>query len=587
MLRVNVMGGVIAVAVHLAVVNLGGCYGGGEVADAGGDTGATGTDGGDGGSVGDSTAGSASTGADDTGGPALPAVPGPTIRRLTAAEFTHSLSDLIGPTTIAPIEADTRKEGFFSVGNAKIAISPAGVGLYEDALDLATKEAFSDPARVASIMPCVPATVDDTTCYRNAIAGFGRRAWRRALTGAEVERYLGAATSIAAESGDAVGGLRHAVWALLESPNFLYRIEVGEPSPTDGGRLRYTGYEMASRLSYTLWNTTPDEELLTAAESGALVGAAGVQLQAQRMMADPRTRQGVENFVNELYSVWQLDTLGKNAEYFPAWTQSLKAAIREDLRLRIADVVFEAPGDFFSLYDSNKVFINNELARIYGLPEVDPDVTRMVEMPEDWMRHGLIGSAAILAMNSPETRTSATRRGLFIADALLCRVVPPPPPNVDLNLDKDMEGGPKTAREKLQVHRDNPACQPCHDLMDPLGLGLENFDSLGTFRDNDQGLPIDASGELNGVKFANSRELASALRYDPGVPGCLTRKLYTYVTGRLPVYAEREIVELLEDDLTRADNRFDQLLLALVTGDEFRFAQPEGTVIAPDQGDMP
>ncbi len=580
MSRFNVMSCVFACSVLL-----GGCYNdtGGY---ASGDTGGSGGSGGD--TAGDDDdVGTAGDTSEEPDGPSLPQIPAPTIRRLTGAEFRHSITDLLGPVTFAPIEADTRKEGFFAVGNAKIAVSPAGVELYEDAIDLATKEAFADPARVATLMACVPMTPADVNCYRDAIAKFGRRAWRRAMNDAELGRYVEAATSIAAESGDAVGGLRHAVWALLESPNVLYRVEIGQPSPADGGRLRYTGYEMASRLSYTLWNTTPDEELLLAAERGDLDSAEGVRAQAQRMMSDARTRQGVENFVSELYSLWALDTLNKNAEYFPAWTQSLKAAIREDLRLRIMDIVFDAPGDFFELYDGSKVFINNELARVYELPEVDPDVTREVEMPVDWMRHGLIGSAALLAINSPETRTSPTRRGAFISDALLCRTIPEPPPNVDLNLDKDPDAGPKTAREKLQVHRENPTCAACHELMDPMGLALENFDSLGKFRGDDQGLPIDASGTLDGVPFAHGGELATLLRDHPETANCLTRKLYTYMLGRLPLSVEWKIVDMLEEALWEADNRFDQLLLALVTRDEFRFAHPEGTEIAPDQGDKP
>ncbi len=570
---------------------LGGCYdnsvGGDDSAgDVTGSAGETKADGdGDGGTV---TGGDPTTGADDdSGGPKLPKIPAPTIRRLTGSEFAHSLTDLLGPVTYSPLERDTRKFGFFAVGNATVSVSPGGVEQYEKALDDATRQVFSDPARVASLMACVPATAGDVACYRDAIAKFGRRAWRRAMNDAELDRYVGAAVSIAEESGDAVGGLRHAVWALLESPNFLYRIEIGQPSPDDDGRLRYVGYEMASRLSYTLWNTTPDEELLLAAEHGDLDSAEGLRAQAQRMLADTRARQGVENFISELYSIWALDTLGKNAEIYPAWNESLRAAIREDLRLRIIDIVFDAPGDFFSLYDSSKVFINNELARIYELPEVDPDVTRAVEMPVEWMRHGLIGSAALLALNSPANRTSATRRGAFIADALLCRTINEAPPDVDLNLDKDPNSASMTAREKLKVHRENPSCSPCHEMMDPMGLALENFDSLGKFRGDDKGLPIDASGELDGVPFTDGGQLATLLRDHPDTANCLTRKLYTYTLGRMPIYSELEIVDLLEEEMFRADNRFDQLLFALVTSDGFRFANPEGTIIAPDQGDMP
>ena len=580
------------IAILLAGVCLGGCYSGAAADGGGGDdeTGGTAAEAGTAPTSGDATAaeaGTAETGEDSDEPPKVPQVPAPTIRRLTAAEFGHSVRDLLGDVPIGKLEADSLDKGFYAVGNATIAVSHDGVELYEEALELATIQALTDPARAATVLSCVPTSPGDGVCLRDAIASFGRRAWRRSLTGAEIERYLAVANGIAQETGDGLVGLRHAVWGLLESPNFLYRVEIGEPSPVDG-RLQYTGYEMASRLSYTLWNTTPDDALLEAAERGELTGPEGIRAQAERMLADPRARQGVANFVSELYSMWRLDDLSKNTDYFPDWTTSLRAAIGEDLRARFNDIVFDAPGDFFSLYDGTKVFVNNELARLYGLPEADPDVLRAAELPADGLRRGLIGSAAILAMNSPAARTSATKRGHFIADALLCREVPPPPPDVSLDLDKeDMGGGPRTAREKLKEHRENPSCAVCHSITDPLGLALEHFDGSGKFRPDDQGLTIDASGDLDGLAFANGAELATLLRDHPEAPTCLVRKLYTYVTGRLPVYSENQILRLLEDDLLREDNRFDQLLLALVTNDEFRFAHPVGTVVAPDEGDMP
>jgi len=573
----------ITVSVLLALACSGGCYSGLE---ADGDGSATGT-------ATAATATAAQTGADTSADtqdtaeppPAPPELPAPTIRRLTAAEFTHSVTDLLGAVTLSPIETDSLLAGFFSVGNATVAVSPAGVALYEKALDEATTQAFSDPVRAATVVTCVPAAIDDLLCFRAALAGFGRRAWRRPLTAPELERYLAIATSVATETGDSVAGLRHAVWGLLESPNFLYRVELGEP---EGDRLRYTSYEMASRLAYTLWNTTPDELLLDAAERDELVTADGVLAQAQRMLADPRAKQGVENFVTELYSLWTLPNLLKDSQAFPEWTESLRAAIRDDLLARVTDIVFTTPGDFLALYDSNKVFVNNELARLYGLPETDPDVLRAAVLPVDGLRRGLIASAGVLAMNSLPARTSATKRGHFISDALLCRVVPPPPPDVNLDLDKDqVDMGPQTLRQKLERHRADPACAGCHAITDPMGLALENFDTIGKFRADDQGLVIDASGQLDGTPFLNGNQLAGLLRDHPEAPRCLIRKLYTYVTGRLPVLAEREILAALADDLSREDNRFDQLLLALVTQEEFRFANPAGTVIAPDEGEMP
>ncbi len=573
--------------VALATVCTAGCYSGAA---------ATGSAEGDASSG--STGDSEPTGgpADDTGGsstgdepPAVPQVPAPTIRRLTTAEFEHSVRDLLGPVTLGPVEADSEQEGFFAVGNAKIALSPAGVGQYEDVLDAATAEAFSDPARVATIVSCVPALPTDVTCLRDAIASFGRRAWRRPLDGVHIERYLAIATTVGAETGDAVVGLRHALWGLLQSPYFLYRVELGAPSAEHGGRSKFSAYELASRMAFTLWNTLPDEALLDAAESGALDTPAGVELQATRMIADPRARQGVENFISELYSLWLLDEKVKDAALFPEWTPTLRAVMRDELLARINDVVFDAPGDFFALHDSQKVFVNNELARLYGLPEVEPDAFRAAMLPEGSPRRGLIMSGLMLAMNSLPARTSATERGAFIADALLCRTVPPPPPDVDTDIDGDdpMNNEPRTLREKLEPHRSNPVCASCHNITDPLGLALEHFDTLGRYREFDQGLVIDPSGVLDDMPFTDAGELALLLRDHPEVAKCLVRKLSTYTAGRLPVFSEFDTLAALEGDLESEGNRFDRLLFALVTHDDFRFAHPADTALAPDEGDKP
>ncbi|MBK9757527.1 MAG: DUF1592 domain-containing protein [Nannocystis sp.] len=549
------------------------------------------------GEVGSSVTGnSGGTDAGESGGdtdetPAPPQVPAPTIRRLTGSEFRHSVQDLLGPVTLLDVEADSAQEGFFAVGAARVALSPAGVAQYEAALGDATAQAFADPVTLAPRLACVPALVSDTTCTRDAIASFGRRAWRRPLTGAELERYLGIAATIGAETGNASEALRYALWAILQSPNFLYRVEVGQASPADGGRLKFSAYEMASRLAFTLWNTLPDEALLDAAEREELAEPAGIAAQAARMIADPRAKQGVENFVAELYSLWLLDEKLKDDLLYPEWTPTLRAAMRDELLARIDDVVFTAPTDFFSLYDSRKVFVNNELAQVYGLPLVDPDAWRAAELAADSPRLGLIGSGLLLAMNSLPARTSATERGQFIAESLLCRTVPPPPPNVDTNLDKDDMGNePRTLRQKLAPHRDNPACAGCHNITDPLGLALEHFDTMGRYREFDQGLVIDASGDLDGLPFADGAELATLLRGHPDAPGCLVRKLYTYAAAHPPYGSEAATLAAIEDRMVGAGNRFAELLLAMVSHDDFRFANPAGSEIKPDApgpGDMP
>ncbi len=518
-------------------------------------------------------------------------VEAPTVRRLTQAEFTHSVRDLLGPVDLSAIEADSNQEGFFAVGAARVALSPAGVAAYELALDAATAQAFADPANAAGLVACVPATVADVACIRDAIAAFGRRAWRRPLNATELDRYAGIATDVGVETGDALVALRHALWGVLQSPHFLYRVELGTPSEDDGGRVKFSSYEMASRLAFTMWNTLPDDALLDAAQADELATSTGIAAQAQRMLADPRARQGVANFVAEHYRLWQLEEKAKDTTQFPEWTPTLKAAMRQEMLARIEEVVFTTPADFLSLYDDDKVFVNNELAALYGLPAVEPDAFHPATLPAGDARRGLIGSAMILALNSLPARTSATERGQFIAETLLCKTVPPPPPDVDTNLDDDDgSGGPvvhRTLREKLEPHRENPACAGCHNVTDPLGLALEHFDTMGRYRETDLGLTIDASGELDGVPFVDAAELAVALREHPDALSCLVRKLYTYTAGRLPFDAEDDFLAAIGVEFEVNDNRFDRLLLAIVTHDDFRFAHPADSVLGTDQGEGP
>jgi hypothetical protein len=577
MRRLAVIGGAVLLA---------GCYGGlssFDPAAADDEPGAS-----DAGEEGDGS-GDDDGGGDDAGEAAE--VDAPTLRRLTRAEFTHAVHDLLGPVALGPVETDSSQEGFFSVGAARVALSPAGVAAYEQALDLATAEAFADPTSAASLVACMPADTADTACMRASIEAFGRRAWRRPLEPDETDRYLSIAQEVGTETGDPVAALRHALWGVLQSPYFLYRVELGSPSPDDDGRVKFSGWEMASRLSFTLWSTVPDDALLDAAESGELSVPEGIEAQAERMLADPRARQGVENFVAELYELWLLDEQTKDAELYPQWTPTLKEVMREELLARVDDVVFENPGDFLSLYDGKKVFVDNELARLYGLPEIEPDAFRVEMLPESDPRAGLIGSALVLAMNSLPARTSATKRGQFISEILLCRTVPPPPPTVDVNLDDDDgDGGPvehKTLREKLEPHRTDPTCAACHDITDPLGLALEHFDTTGQYRETDLGLAIDASGELDGVAFTDAADLAVLLREHPDAASCLVKKLYTYTAGRRPFAEESDALADLVDELAAEGGRFDRLLLSLVTHDDFRFAHPEESVLAPDAGESP
>jgi len=495
------------------------------------------------------------------------------MHRLTASQYANSLRDLLGADVpVGAVDPDFLDDGFVNVGASTVSVSPSGGGLYEAAATAATTWLFSDPARLTARLSCVPQAATDTACAQQALSALGRRAYRRPLTDEETNRLVTLATSIAGQAGSSMLiGMRHAVNMLIQSPNFLYRVELGAPSAADGGRLKYTGFEVASRLASTLWNTLPDAALLDAADS--LASTDGVSAQAKRMLADPKAHQALTAFVDDLYSVHFLHGAMPDPTVYPGFTETLRQAMQTELEMRVDDTVFGAPGDFLSLFDSKTTFVNDELAKHYGLPAPGGSGFQRVTFAADSPRAGILGSGAILTGMALPERTMPTRRGKFIREALLCQIVPPPPPSVMAQLPPNRNPN-DTIRKILTDHRSNAACAGCHALMDPIGLGLEAFDGVGSFRTMDKGQPVDATGNLDGVPFNGLAELGKALRSAPVAGPCLVSKLYTQALGRAPVARDALVLDALATRFAAGGNRFDQLLLDLVASDGFRFVEP-------------
>jgi Protein of unknown function (DUF1592)/Protein of unknown function (DUF1588)/Protein of unknown function (DUF1595)/Protein of unknown function (DUF1585) len=545
---------------------------------AGSSTGATG--GSPGASTGGGGSGGGNAGAPVTG-PAsllnLPAspLPGTLLHKLTAWEFANSLQDLLGSgVPLSPVEADTLIGGFATVGASSVAISPAGIGTYETVVGAATAYAFGDPTRASAILACVPTSTADTACLTKAINTFGRRAFRRPLDSDDTARFLNIATSIGSQTGATVlDGVRHAVWAMLESPSFLYRVELGAASASDGGRLKYNSFEMASRLAATIWASVPDDVLLDAAVQDALSTPAGAIAQAQRMIADPRAHRSVSAFVDQLYDAFALSQAQKDPATFPAYTPTLQAAMLREIEMRVDDMTFTQKGDYLSLFDSRSTFVNKELASFYGVPFTATDgAFHPVNFPNGSPRVGILGAAAILAGHAHSLLTSPTHRGKFVDEMLLCKTVPPPPPGVPPLPSIAPPGS--TVRQMLTAHRSQPMCASCHGLMDPIGFAMESFDASGQYRTTDNGQAIDSSGTLDGMAFSNLAELESVLRKEAVAGPCVASKLYENALGRLPTNADGAALGQLITAFTASGNRIDQLLANLVGNDGYRFVAP-------------
>ncbi len=582
-LRTTILVAALAACVACGAEHPAGQPSGGGASSTAGGQGPTGTTGGTD-NVAPGTAGSVSVG---TGGAAavlaLPngAKPIARLHRLTTAEFQHSLQDLLGEgVPLGPTDPDSVVSGFASIGASAVSVSPSGVGQYEDAARAATTFVFADPARITAQLGCSPASATDAACIGKIVTSFGRRAFRRPLTDAETQRFTALATGIAGEAGsDALTGVRHALNAILQSPTFLYRVELGAPSAADGGRLKYSDFEMASRLAATLWNSVPDDGLLDAAAAGSLATPEGVKAQAERLLADPKAHRALRAFGDELFGVRHLEEATKDTTLFTTWNDSLKEAMREELALRLEDVVFTQKSDFLALYDSRTTFVNNDLARFYGLPEGSANGFFKAEFPPESHRAGLLGAGAILAGHALPQRTSPTSRGKFVAESLLCTIVPPPP-NMVPPLPPQA-GSDATLRERLTLHREAAACRGCHALMDPMGFGMEDFDAVGLYRTQDNDKPIDATGDLtgdglDGSTFNGLAELGAALRKQPILAPCLVSQLFAEAQGRPSIELDRGQLNELTAGFTGSQNRLDQLLLALVASDGFRFVEPKG-----------
>jgi len=481
--------------------------------------------------------------------------------------------DLLGGAVTLPtdLEPDTALNGFASIGAARIAFSPHAIEQLETAALSLSQQALADASTRASLVTCVPSGPVDDVCARQVVTRFGRRAWRRALTADEVIRYAGVATQAGDALKDFWKGLEYAVAGILQSPHFLYREELGTPDSASPSRRVFNGYEVATRLSYFVWNTTPDDNLLDAAEAGTLSNAAGIQAAVDRLIASPRAHSAIEAFFGELFRLADLDDLPQPPALFPQVTATLGSSMRTETLRVLDDIVWNGDNDFRSLFDTRTTFLNAELAKLYGV--TGPTGTNFVKtaLPVDGLRSGLLGEGAFLALNAHGDSTSPTHRGKFIREGLLCQSIPPPPPNVNTMLPPDPPTGPRTMRQKLETHRTQPACAACHAMMDPLGLGLENFDAVGALRTVEAGQTIDASGELDGVAFQDPTGLAAALKNHPSLGSCLARNVHRFATGHVETPGEESVISDLSRQMVTDGYLFRSLLLGVAKGPSFRY----------------
>ncbi|MEJ7728275.1 MAG: DUF1592 domain-containing protein [Polyangiaceae bacterium] len=496
--------------------------------------------------------------------------------RLTRVQLENSWRALLGEPLVTPddLPDDDLLYGFSSIAAATRTISPLEAEQYESATWEVLEQVWSDTVRRDALVGCAPTSIADP-CVAAFVSDLGQAAWRRPLTDSEVEGIVAVGEKVAASTGDVWQGVRFAAGTLLQSPHFLFRVEIGAPDEATG-LLRYTSWEMASRLSFLITDAPPDAELLQAAEAGELDDPAQVEAQAQRLLTDDRARPALVRFFRDFMNIGRLDQLDKSAELFPAFSATLGPAMRLEIERMFELNVFERRGDFRDLFTTRETYLNEELAKVYGIEGITGADLTPVTHDAGSHRAGLLTTAGFLAMNAHKTATSPTHRGRFVRVNLLCGDVPPPPPGVDTTLPAADPGTPQTLRQQLEKHRSDPACTSCHEMMDPIGFAFENYDALGTWRTKDNGLPVDATTEVEGTELEGGVELGALVAQLPEVGACVARRFYQHATAHLDDPSEKKAVDKLVADFVSSDYDFQQLVLALVTNDGFRFAAPQG-----------
>ncbi|MDQ3031281.1 MAG: DUF1592 domain-containing protein [Myxococcota bacterium] len=508
--------------------------------------------------------------------------PGPRVmQRLTRAQYASAISDLFGADVVVPsaIEPDVARDGFFSVGAAQTSVSARGVEQYERAAYQIAEQVLA-PERRARTVPCEPSAVLDLGCARATLAPLARRAWRRPVDAVEIESLAFVAANAASVLEDFHLGLEYGIAAILQSPEFLYRPQVAIPAPDAPELGTLDDFELATRLSFFFWNTIPDEALLAAAESGALSDAEGLDAQIDRLLASPRAREGLRAFAGEWLELHRLSDLPKDPMIFTAASPDLGPAAREETLRAIEHHVFDRDADYRDLMTTRETFVDRRLAALYLVRAPSAEGFALAELPDTTPRRGLLGHASILAMQAHPVSTSPTLRGRFVREVLLCQTILPPPVEVDTAIPEPSAEA-QTLRERLADHRENAFCAGCHAQLDPIGLGLESFDGIGRLRALDNGVPVDASGELDGTTFDDAAGLAEALRDHPSLGPCFVEQMLRYGTGRRLASGEHDAHYELTAEFARAGFRVRALMAAVARHPTFRSVSIEAAPADP------
>ncbi|MFV8751745.1 DUF1592 domain-containing protein [Nannocystaceae bacterium ST9] len=513
--------------------------------------------------------------------------PGPApIRRLTRVEYDNTVYQLLGDSS-HPADAFPPDEeaGGFDNQAAVLVVSPLLAEHYMSAAEqLAAGHA---PGLIQQLPECLGASVDETACEADAddfVRSFGKHAYRRPLADDEALAYLAIfrqGTLLGDEAYSPVTGVELVVQTMLQSPHFLYRVEFGMADPEQGDVVALTSYEVASRLSYLLWNTMPDAALFEAADADELRTPAQIEAQARRMLATPRAREAVKNFHRQWLHLDdiqpRISANGKNLDVYPDYYPGLPMLWQRETEAFIDYAVFEQGANVEALFTASYTMMNEELADFYGV--TGPTGIEFVRVDLDPGRYsGFLTQAGLLALLAKPDRSSPIHRGKFVREFLLCQVPPPPP---DIVPEPPTVDESQTTREQFGQHSKDPLCQGCHQMMDPIGFGFEHFDGIGRYRETEWGLEIDDRGELLATDvdgpYAGVVELAARLASSDQVKDCIATQWFRFGYGRTETTADACSMQTIQAAFAAADYDIEELIVALTLTDAFRFRHAPST----------
>jgi hypothetical protein len=497
------------------------------------------------------------------------------LTRLTQEQYLNSIQDLFGNVNLSAIYPTGQSASQFGLAQADV--DGSDLDHYQRAAEAVAAAVVGSATTLNKIAPCAMGA-DPRGCAKAFLQGFGTKIYRAPVDATDLDRYL-ALYDAGAMNGGYSHGIQLLLQAMLQAPRFIYRVELGTSTAVGANAVKLSGYELAARLSYGLWNTTPDDTLMAAAAGGTLATSADVVSQLQRMLKDPRGATMVPHFLSSWIHLPDLDNVAKDATTYPEWNDGLRSAMSAQATAFFNDVLTNKGGTVAALLTSQTVFMNSTTALLYGasVTGLPTDSTFQASQKSDGTVSGLLSLPAFLATQAKANQSSPIYRGKFVREQLFCQELPSPPANVPPA--PDIKPGVST-RERLTEHEVNAACSACHSLMDPIGFAFESFDGIGRYRTMDGGKPIDASGSLTGTDvdgmFTGVAQLGTKLAMSPEVEACVGTQWFRYAMGRAEGAADACSLAAMSKTFHDSGADLRTLPMAIVQTPAFLYRRPLG-----------